>query len=260
MNPTQDGKTSSAVLEPDQAQAADLRTILLLDPVTLFLRLEETILARRDWRIHAVRTAEEALQVLETEHVDLVVMDHVLPDTTGDDLIRGIRANPRTRATGVLVLTARGAQGAVERCLAAGANGAIFKPVTRQELCSRVEDLLYVAARRHVRTLVRLEVETTTGVGAIFGQTINISAGGLLLETATPLAMGEVLQLRFALPGEDEPLIARARVVRESQVSENGSHACGLSFEGMNEGDRGRIEAFVATRVNPSGAVAPAAG
>ena len=257
MNPTTTGRSAGAVLE-ESAAATDLRTILLLDPVTLFLRLEETILSRRDWRIHAVRTAEQALAILESEHVDLVVMDHVLPDATGDDFIRGIRANPRTRATGILVLTARGAQAAVDRCLEAGANGVLFKPVTRQDLCMRAEDLLYVSARRHVRTMVRLKVDATGGSGPMFGNSVNVSAGGMLLESSQPLAKGEMLELRFVLPGDERPVVARARVVREADATDPDRQATGLSFEGMTDDDRARIEAFVAATRNEAGAFAPA--
>ena len=257
MNPTTH-TNNTAVLETGACANTDLRTILLLDPVTLCLRLEETILSRRDWRIHPVRTAEAAMAILEREHVDLVVMDHVLPDASGDAFIRGLRANPRTRATAVLVLTARGSQASVDRCLEAGANGVLFKPVTRQDLCMRAEDLLYVAARRHVRTLVRLKVDATTGSGVLFATTINVSAGGLLLECEAPMTQGEEMELRFALPGESDPVVARARVVRELEGAAPGRFAIGLAFEGMSDADRVRIEGFVAAMKNDQGAFASA--
>lgn len=258
MTPTPDSPAGTALLETERAPSTDQRTILLLDPVTLFLKLEETILARRDWTIHSARTAAEALEILEREHVDLLVMDHALPDAIGDEFIRSIRQQPRTRATGVLVLTARGSHAAVERCLDAGANGVLFKPVTRQDLCMRVEDLLYVAARRHVRTLVRLDVEASTGAGSCFAHSVNVSAGGMLLETSEPLAKGDVLTVRFQLPFEDAPVVARARVARDSSATDDGRFHAGLTFEGMSDADRGRLEAFVASQVNDVGALRPA--
>lgn len=243
---------ASGVLEPRLTEDTDLRTILLLDPVTLFLRFEETVLQRRDWRIHVARSASEALALLEREHVDLLVMEHALPDATGDDLIREIRSQPRTRATGILVLTARGTADAVTRCLEAGANGVMFKPVTRHELCARVEDLLFVAARRHVRTMVRLKVDASAGAATFFGNTVNVSAGGMLLECGSPLPMGESLDLRFSLPGDAEPIALRARVVRTSDSGIPGRHACGLTFEGLTDAERERIDAFVTATRTPS--------
>lgn len=250
--------SSAAVLERSASESSDLRTILLLDPVTLFLRLEETILERREWRIHSARKAEEALDILDREHVDLLVMDHALPDAAGEDLIRAVRANPRTRATGILVLTARGSRPSVEACLEAGANGVLFKPVSRQDLCARVEDLLYVAARRHVRTLVRLNVDASAGGGAVFGSTINVSAGGMLVEFPEPVERGVVFDVRFALPGDLEPIAVRARVVRVTSAGGDGHHAVGLAFEGIPEAERARIEAFVTSNRSDGAAFAPA--
>jgi CheY-like chemotaxis protein len=252
--------SGSAVLEPRLCEDTDLRTILLLDPVSLFLRYEETVLHRRDWRIHGARTAAQALETLEREHVDLLVMEHALPDSTGEELIRSVRSNAKTRATGILVLTARGTQDAVLRCLDAGANGVLFKPVTRQELCSRVEDLLFVAARRHVRTLVRLRVDAKAGSAAFFGNTVNVSAGGMLLECSTPLNAGEALDLRFSLPGDPDPLALRARVVRAaSESTPSGRHACGLAFEGITDAERRRLDAFV-TATRDASSLIPSAG
>ncbi len=246
MNASHSDGVGQSLLEPTAGNGTDSRTILLLDPVTLFLRLQETILRRQSWTLHRARTAEDALATLEDEHVDLLIMEQALPDTTGAELIRAIRANPRTRATGILVVTARGAGRAADACLEAGANGVLFKPVTRAELCARAEELLYVAARRHVRALVCMKVLAQRGQASTLGNTVNVSAGGMLLETAAELCTGDVLELRFSLPGDAAPLAVRGRVVRQTRTDRPGLHAAGLVFEGMSDDERARVDAFVA--------------
>jgi len=241
-------ETGTAVLEPQLGREVDTRTILLLDPVTLFLRFEETILHRREWRILTARTGRQALSVLEREHVDLLIMDHALPDMAGEDLVASIRKAPRTRATSILVLTARGAEGQVERCLENGANGVAFKPVSRQILCARAEDLLHVAARRHVRTLVRVTVDGSHDGRSFFGNTVNVSAGGMLLQTGLDIPLGATLDVRFALPGDAAPIAVRARVVRVGQGGVEEGVAHGLIFEGLSDTERERIDRFVGSR------------
>jgi CheY-like chemotaxis protein len=235
-----------AVAEPPAPAAdSDVRTILLVDGARLFLKLEETLLRRDGWTIHGAQSAEEARHVLRREPVDLVLMDYVLPDATGDELVRFIRGNEPTRSTGIVIVTARGMREHIDRCMAAGCNAFLFKPVTKAVLCDKVKELLNVPARRHVRTLVRLEVNASTRDRYFFGNTVNLSAGGLLLETPLDLALGESINLRFFLPGDSEPVTASARVVRRVPGEGTASHSYGLEFDQLADGDRARLGSFV---------------
>ena len=221
------------------------KTLLLLDSVEVFLRFEETILQRRDWRVLRATTGAAALDILSRERVDLLVMDHHLPDLHGEHVIRAIRSNAALRALAILMVTARGDQAVVERCMAEGCNAFLYKPVSRQGLCSKVEQLLSVPARRHVRTLVSLQVESEGHRRAFFGNTVNLSVGGMLVESSMDMAIGDSMGLRFHLPGDQRPVIVLARVVRLTADVSTGQSMWGLSFEHLDEDDRRRIEAFV---------------
>ena len=83
-----------------------------------------------------------ALAALEAFRPDLVILDLMLPQRSGLEVCREIRARPDCRATRVLMLTARGGAAEVSRGLGAGADDYMTKPFSTQELVSRVQALL----------------------------------------------------------------------------------------------------------------------
>lgn len=235
---------------PEAREAPATKTILLLDAARLFLQFEETVLQRREWTLLTATTGAEALAIVRSRSVDLLVMDHALPDMTGADVVRVLRLDRETRGVPVLVVTARGG---VEALLESGCSAVLHKPVSRQALCEKVEGLLAVQARRHLRTMVRLRVDARHDATFFFGSTVNLSSGGMLLESPLDLGVGERVDLRFQLPGDPEPLIVRARAVRT--LGDGAAPLHGLEFEDLAAHERERIETFV--RVSRVGVRAP---
>ncbi len=73
---------------------------------------------------------------------DLVLLDWVMPELTGIEVCRRIRANALTASILVVLLTANAAEGAIHDGLAAGADDFMTKPFSPRALLSRVETLL----------------------------------------------------------------------------------------------------------------------
>ena len=87
-------------------------------------------------RAHGVRSAQEALHHLESDPqgVTCIVTDIRMPEMSGDDLIRHVRAARGLSHLPVVVLTAYGTVDALIRCLKAGASGFLVKPPKRDDL------------------------------------------------------------------------------------------------------------------------------
>ena len=86
-------------------------------------------------RSDSVRAAREAVS---KELPDLVLLDWMLPDRPGIELLRELRAQERTRALPVIMLTAKGSETDKVAGLDAGADDYVVKPFSPRELVSRI--------------------------------------------------------------------------------------------------------------------------
>lgn len=80
-------------------------------------------------------SAEEALKLLESdEHIDGILIDMMMPEMDGYDAIPLIKAIPSRKSTFVIAVTAQAMTGDKEKCLEAGADAYISKPVDVDKL------------------------------------------------------------------------------------------------------------------------------
>ena len=83
-------------------------------------------------------TGSQALDLARERRPDLVLMDIRLPDIDGVEALSRLRADDRTASIPVLAVTAQAMQGDRERCLAAGFDGYLSKPIDVGELLEAV--------------------------------------------------------------------------------------------------------------------------
>jgi two-component system phosphate regulon response regulator PhoB len=97
-------------------------------------------------RADSVDTANSAIR---EELPDLVILDWMLPDKSGIELLRDLRGGERTRGVPVILLTAKGAEGDRVTGLDAGADDYVVKPFSPRELVSRVRAVFRRRAPQH---------------------------------------------------------------------------------------------------------------
>ena len=102
---------------------------------------------------------EEALIMVEEESPDLIVLDWMLPGLSGIEVCRMIRERRKTRATPIIMLTARGEEGDRIRGLDAGADDYVVKPFSPSELVARARAVI-----RRTRPALAEEVLNYGGV------------------------------------------------------------------------------------------------
>ena len=99
-------------------------------------------LAQNDFRTVGCRDVQEAKQSLAKHNPDCLVVDWMLPDGSGLELIRWIRRQNRYQQIPVLMLTARAQESDMISGLDAGADDYLTKPMSLRELNARVKALL----------------------------------------------------------------------------------------------------------------------
>jgi two-component system phosphate regulon response regulator PhoB len=99
-------------------------------------------LAQNDFQTIGCPDIEQARQALKKHRPDCLVVDWMLPDGSGVELIRWLRRQEQYRQTPILMLTARAQESDLVTGLEAGADDYLTKPMSLRELTARVKALL----------------------------------------------------------------------------------------------------------------------
>lgn len=119
--------------------------LLVVDDTPENALLLEAMLSPHGYSVALAYSGTDSLEKIRTEHPDVVLLDILMPDVTGYEVCRRIRANPLTRLLPVIMLTSSGDQDKVDS-IEAGADDFIARPLDPRELLSRVRPLLRIKA------------------------------------------------------------------------------------------------------------------
>jgi DNA-binding response OmpR family regulator len=115
------------------------KNILVVDDEPKILEVVTSLLENRGYRVFQAESGRRALGIFEAENIALVVLDLMLPDTSGEEVCRAIRRKSRVP---ILMLTAKSEEDDLLEGLAIGADDYITKPFSLKELAARVETVL----------------------------------------------------------------------------------------------------------------------
>jgi two-component system KDP operon response regulator KdpE len=115
--------------------------ILIVDDEPNIIGTLSPLLRTRGYDVLSAMTGRAALDIVDRDKPDLIILDLGLPDMAGAEVCRLIR---QTTGTPILVLSARGAEGDKVKALDAGADDYVTKPFGAEELLARIR----VALRR----------------------------------------------------------------------------------------------------------------
>lgn len=130
---------------------ADQVTVLAVDDQPANLRLLDAVLTPRGYRVITAASGTEALALLETDSIDIVLLDIVMPEMDGHAVCRMIRARPATEFLPVVMITASGSNQRLA-ALESGADDFLTKPFDKSELLARVASLARI--KRYHDTIV----------------------------------------------------------------------------------------------------------
>ncbi|MBL8134196.1 MAG: response regulator [Anaerolineae bacterium] len=116
--------------------------VLVVDDEVGALTLIGIMLDRGGFSVAKARDAQAALEMLETETPDLIILDVMMPEMDGIELCQVLRKRGDTRQTPVLILSAKGDADSIIRGIDAGANDYLPKPILHHDLVSKVRGML----------------------------------------------------------------------------------------------------------------------
>jgi CheY-like chemotaxis protein len=122
--------------------AVRARKILVAEDNAVNQRVARSLLSKRGHQVTVVDTGARAVEAVAAESFDLVLMDVQMPEMDGFEATAAIRAAEQgsSRHTRIIAMTAHALNGDAERCLRAGMDGYLSKPLNPRQLAAVVEE------------------------------------------------------------------------------------------------------------------------
>ena len=118
------------------------RKILIVDDEPNIVMTLEYTFKKKDFEVFIARDGSEALQILENNAPDIVLLDIMMPNVDGYQTLKQIRNNDSLKNTKVVFLTAKNKASDIEKGLKLGADKYLIKPFSIKKIVSEINELL----------------------------------------------------------------------------------------------------------------------
>jgi uncharacterized protein (TIGR02266 family) len=225
------------------------KKILLADDVKLFVELEKTFFNREDFELLVAYDGNQTVEIARQEQPALIFLDLHMPEMDGDECCRQLKADPRCSHIPIVMVTHGGRDEDIGRCRLAGSDETIFKPINRHTFLATASKFLAIHERQQPRHQARLCIHYGSDDQLLSDYSINLSTGGLFLETSHILPVETPLEIEFILPEREEPIRCSARVAwvnhPELPNKPNLPGGMGLQFRDITLKDLDAIRDFI---------------
>ncbi|MGC2411608.1 MAG: response regulator [Stellaceae bacterium] len=118
------------------------RCVLIVEDNPLNMKLFTAMIASQGYIVLQASDGRGALDLARREHPDLIIMDLQLPDMSGLDVTRTLKAHAATRDIAIIATTAYALRGDEEKIRASGCDGYMAKPIAVSEFLGLIESLI----------------------------------------------------------------------------------------------------------------------
>lgn len=117
--------------------------ILLVDDSQVVIMNEKMLLRHLgDFEVVTACNGRQGVEMAQAELPDLILLDVVMPEMNGFDACRAIRSDPATRHIPIIMVTTRGEEDNLSEGFTAGCSDYITKPIDKNVLAQKMQDLL----------------------------------------------------------------------------------------------------------------------
>jgi DNA-binding response OmpR family regulator len=164
------------------------QSILIVDDEPDNFDVLEALLGSESYQLHYVSNGQEAIDSLEVFNPDLILLDVMMPGLDGIEVCKWIKSLPEWEALPIIMVTALTDKEDLARCLKAGADDFISKPVNSIELRARVNSMLRIKQQyEKIKSFSQLQESTINILETNLNELRGNLARSLPHELNTPL-------------------------------------------------------------------------
>ena len=158
-NPQAKEKEKSETEEKSIAVDEELKSILIVDDKQINLKILFGLLGE-EYDIITTLDGHEVFEIVEEEHIDLILLDIAMPNIDGYKVCKLLKENPKTKDIPIIFITAKTDEESIEKAYDIGGADYITKPFKPKELLSKIKkELLVVDLIGNLENKIKLEVE-----------------------------------------------------------------------------------------------------
>jgi len=121
-----------------------MKKILIVDDEPNIIMALEYAFRKNNFEVFIARDGKEAVEILDKETADLVILDVMMPDMDGYATIQFIKKKPKLKDCKVVFLSAKNKPDDIEKGMALGADAYITKPFSIKRLLEQINALLAI--------------------------------------------------------------------------------------------------------------------
>ena len=119
--------------------AASIHVVIVDDQTSIRAILRNSLAQLGIINVSERKNGKDALEYLSENSVNLIISDFNMPEMNGLELLRAVRANPKTAKTAFIILTGEASKELVQEAVKAGVNNFLAKPYTVGKLKAVME-------------------------------------------------------------------------------------------------------------------------
>jgi two-component system, sensor histidine kinase and response regulator len=139
-------------------------SILIVDDELDNFDVIETFLSEQGYNLHYAADGQKAIDFMHILQPDVILLDVMMPGMDGIEVCQQIKSMPQCRSVPIIMITALTAKEDLARCLEAGADDFMSKPINSLELCARVKSMLRIKQQYEQIKLLSQMQESTIDV------------------------------------------------------------------------------------------------
>ncbi len=220
--------------------------ILIVDDDPDILKMAELLLRQAHHEVVTANHAVKALEYLDRAPFDLLISDANMPQFSGFDLVKTVRANPNLNHLSIAMLTGLRERKDVEKAVRVGVDDYIVKPLDPLLLVQKVEALLNQKAPQQALEIKFLKGSPSAKASVEISLELeSVSELGIVVRSQIPMEVGRKMDLKAAFFEELGDLAPPLKVLHCEAIATENLYRVQLVFLGATESFLQRIRRYV---------------